>query len=34
MVNVDCPCVAVLRDDAWHRIVDRVATLAAAGFEV
>lgn len=31
VVNVDCPLVAVLRDDAWHHLVERVATLVAAG---
>jgi hypothetical protein len=34
MVNVDSPLVAVLRDDAWHYLAERVATLSAAGIKL
>jgi hypothetical protein len=34
MVNVNCPLVAVLCDHARHDLVERVATLAATGFEM
>jgi hypothetical protein len=33
-VNVDRPLVAVLRDNAWHHFVKRIATLTAAGLEM
>lgn len=34
MVNVDRPLIAVLRDNAGHYLIKRVATLAAACFKV
>jgi hypothetical protein len=33
VIRVDRPLIAVLADDAWHHLVERVATLATAGFE-
>ena len=33
MVNVDCPLVAVLRDDARHYFVECVAAFTATGIK-
>ena len=34
MLHVNCPLVAVLADDAWQHLVERVATLVATGLKV